>query len=115
MEFFLKKGNNIDLEAFVDGIWAKDIEIRRSTSGYFLKIENSPMSWCGRRQFMVTLFMNGAEYYALMEGTKKVVWLRNLLTKIGHIKLRPMTLFCDNISIIKMAKNQVFHARTKHI
>jgi hypothetical protein len=105
MEFVFKKGNNIDLKAFLDAIWAKDIEIRKSTSGYFLKIENSPMSWCERIQFMVTLFLNGVEYYALMEGTKKVVWLRNLLTKIRHIKPRPTTLFCDNINSIKMAKN----------
>jgi hypothetical protein len=50
----------------VDANWADDIEIRRQTNGYFLKAENSPMSWCGRRQFMVTLFLNGVEYYALM-------------------------------------------------
>jgi hypothetical protein len=31
---------------------------------------------------MVTLFSTAVEYCALMEGTKKVVWLKNLLTKI---------------------------------
>lgn len=82
MDYFFKKGNNIDLKALMDADWVKDIEIRMSTNGYFLKIENSPMSWCGRRQFMVTFFLNEDEYYALMEGTKKVIWLRNLLTKI---------------------------------
>jgi hypothetical protein len=64
---------------------------------------------------MVALFSVGVEYCALMEGIKEVIWSRNLSTKIKHIKPRTMTMFRDNVSSIKMAKNQVFHARTKCI
>jgi hypothetical protein len=56
-----------------------------------------------------------AEYHALMEGTKEVVWRRKLLSEINYIKLGPIVLFCDNVNYIKMAKNLVFHARTKYI
>ena len=28
---------------------------------------------------------------------------------------KPITLYCDNMSSIQLAKNPVFHARTKHI
>ena len=27
----------------------------------------------------------------------------------------PTTIYCDNLSTIKLAKNPIFHARTKHI
>jgi hypothetical protein len=50
-----------------------------------------------------------------MENTKEVVWLRKLLTKIGLIKPRLTTLFYNNISNVKMVKNHIFHAWTKHI
>jgi hypothetical protein len=56
-----------------------------------------------------------AKYHALMEGTKEVVWLRKILSEINYIKPRPIVLFCDNVSNIKMAKNLVFHARTEYI
>jgi len=56
-----------------------------------------------------------AKYHALMEGTKEVVWLKKFLSEINYIKPRPTALFCDNVSNIKMAKNLVFHARTKYI
>jgi hypothetical protein len=55
------------------------------------------------------------EYHALKEGTKKNVWLRNLLSEIKHLKPRSTIVFCDNISNTKMAKNLVFQAITKHI
>jgi len=38
----------------------------------------------------------------------------NLLQSIGYC-LPPPKLYCDNISAITMAKNLVFHHRTKHI
>jgi len=50
-----------------------------------------------------------------MEGTKEVIWLWKLLSELQHEKVGPTTLFCDNISSIEMARNLVFHARTKHI
>jgi hypothetical protein len=55
------------------------------------------------------------EYCALMEGTKKNVWLRKLLNEIKHLKPRSTIVFCDNISSTKMAKNLIFHAITQHI
>lgn len=79
---FFRKGNNIELKAFVDTNWAGDTELRRLTNGYLLKIGNSLTPWCGRRQSMVALSSDEPKYHTLMENTKKVVWLRKLLTKL---------------------------------
>ena len=40
---------------------------------------------------------------------------QNILGDIGIRQERPMVLMCDNQSCIAIAKNPVFHARTKHI
>jgi hypothetical protein len=37
-------------------------------SGYVLKIGNFPMSWCGKIQSMVALFLTKVKCHALMEG-----------------------------------------------
>jgi len=42
------------------------------------------------------------------------MWFMNLLKSIGYC-FSPPKLYYDNISAITMAKNLVFHHRTKHI
>lgn len=68
-----------------------------------------------KKTILVVLSSAKAKYRALIKGTKEVVWSRKLLSEIKHIKPGPTLMFCDNISNIKMAKNLVFHAKTKHI
>ncbi|KAD5507533.1 hypothetical protein E3N88_15236 [Mikania micrantha] len=45
----------------------------------------------------------------------KSVWLVELLKNLNQKVDYPVRLLCDNISAIKLARNPVFHARTKHI
>lgn len=66
------KGDNIDLQAFVDVDWAGDPKLKRPTNGYILKIGNSLVFWNMKRQAIVTLSLVETEYCALMEGTKEV-------------------------------------------
>ena len=51
---------------------------------------------------------------AITEAVKEAIWLQGLLGELGmeqkHIKVH-----CDSQSAIHLAKNQVYHARTKHI
>ena len=50
----------------------------------------------------------------LVEAYKEVVWLSRLCCGMGILQLVPR-LFCDNLSIIALAKNLIYHAKTKHI
>ena len=43
------------------------------------------------------------------------IWLRNLLSQLSDMKQGPMTLYIDNKSAIDLARNPVFHGRSKHI
>ncbi|KAK9131946.1 hypothetical protein Scep_011474 [Stephania cephalantha] len=43
------------------------------------------------------------------------IWLRNLLKEIGLIQEEPTEVCVDNKSAIALAKNPVFHDRSKHI
>ena len=45
----------------------------------------------------------------------EVAWLCKLLQSLGHSIVKPITLFCDNMSSIQLANNPVFYERTKHI
>lgn len=46
---------------------------------------------------------------------QELTWIKALLTSLGFLQLRPMSLFCDNQAALHIAANPVFHERTKHI
>ena len=50
----------------------------------------------------------------ITEAEKEAIWLQGLLRELG-IGQEEITIFCDSQSAIQLAKNQVYHARTKHI
>jgi hypothetical protein len=56
-----------------------------------------------------------AKYRTLAKGTKKIVWLWNLLVDMHILQEGSTMLVCDNQSNIKLVKNHVYDARTKHI
>ena len=45
----------------------------------------------------------------------EAVWLKRILKDLGVPIKDPTPLYCDNMSNIYLARNPVFHARTKHI
>jgi len=54
------------------------------------------------------------EYMALGEAAKEVVWVQGLVSELG-VDQEGVQLHCDSQSTLCLAKNQVYHGRTKHI
>jgi hypothetical protein len=48
-------------------------------------------------------------------ATCEVAWLCKLLGDLGLHVDKHVVIYCDNLSSIQLARNLVFHARTKHI
>lgn len=42
-------------------------------------------------------------------------WIKRILTSFGVSLKEPIKMFCDSQSVIYIAKNPVFHERSKHI
>ena len=51
---------------------------------------------------------------AMTEAIKEAIWLQGLLDELG-IEQDLLKINCDSISAIYFVKNQVYHARMKHI
>ena len=45
----------------------------------------------------------------------ELVWVQKLLHDLDVQVDSPVVIYCDNMSSIQLARNPVFHARTKHI
>jgi hypothetical protein len=104
----------IALHGFCDADWAGCHDDRRSTSGFAIYMGNNMLSWGAKKQATVSRSTAEAEYRVVASTTAELMWFLNLLQSIGYC-LPPLKLYCDNISAVTMAKNLVFHHRTKHI
>ena len=95
--------------------WAADVQDRRSTSGNVFLLGGGAITWSSRKQSSVALSTVEAEYMALSVATQEAVWLRQLQEELGVPEGCPTLIYEDNQGVISMAKNPVFHKRTKHI
>nr|PNR27150.1 hypothetical protein PHYPA_030631 [Physcomitrium patens] len=106
---------SIDLQGFVDSDWGRDLDKRRSTSSLLHKVGEVPLHWSNKLQPIVVLSTTETEYNALSDGAIEIMSLRTMMIELGEGPMQPTKVFCDNQSSIKVVKNLVLHARTKHI
>jgi hypothetical protein len=107
--------SELTVHGYCDSDWAADLNDRKSTAGYVFLLSGGPVTWSSKKQATVALSTTEAEYMAAAMATKEAVWLRRLLSNLGHPQTRPTTIFEDNRGCIEISKNPVNHARTKHI
>ena len=112
LEYDGKSG--LGLVAYVDSDWGSDPNTRRSQTGFMLKLAGGVFSWTSRAQKTVAHSSTDAEYMALSDCSRQVVWVRSLLKELGY-KLTATEIASDNQGAIFNASNPVTEKRSKHI
>ena len=102
------------LEAYVDADWAGDHQDRKSNSGFIFRL-GGPVSWCARKQQCVTLSSTEAEYVALSEACRELLWLLKLMEDVGEKPTKSIIVREDNQSCIAMLQAGGGSRKTKHI
>jgi hypothetical protein len=51
----------------------------------------------------------------VVNASQEALWLRQILSEFGFQQQHPTSLWCDNQSAIKLAKDPVQHQCSKHI
>ncbi|GKU93862.1 hypothetical protein SLEP1_g7421 [Rubroshorea leprosula] len=112
---FYENGEKSNLFGFTDSDFARDLDDRKSTSGYVFIMGTTAISWTSREQSIVTLSTTEAEFVAATTCDFQAIWLRKVPEEL-HVKQEgPMLIFCDNNSTIKLSKNPILHGRCKHM
>ncbi|CAM8935576.1 unnamed protein product [Rhodiola kirilowii] len=112
---FYPAGASLHLEAFCDADWASCPISRRSTSGFCIKLGPCVILWRTKKQSTVSRSSAESEYCAMAQTCCELVWIVALLRDL-HIQVpQPIALHCDNNAANHIARNPVFHERTKHI
>jgi hypothetical protein len=123
---YLKKTENLGIcykktgckiQAYVDADWASDQYDRRSTTGFVVCLANAPISWKSKKQQTVALSTNEAEYIALSEAAREVLYFKGLLTELNLSEYVSggCQINVDNQGAISFAKNNTCTDRSKYI
>ncbi|KAK6160335.1 hypothetical protein DH2020_003716 [Rehmannia glutinosa] len=107
--------NDYKLVGYSDSDWAGDTDDRKSTTGFTFFMGDTAFTWGSKKQPIVTLSTCEAEYVAATSCVSHAIWLRNLLKELSISQEDPTEIYVDNKSAIALAKNPVFHNRSKHI
>jgi hypothetical protein len=107
--------SNLQVNAFCDFDWARCPDDRRSITGFTVFLGDCLIAWSAKKQVVVSRSSTEAKYRSLSITTAELFWIRMLLKEIQVYLAAPPVLWCDNISVIALAFNPMFHARTKHI
>ncbi|CAA0814958.1 cysteine-rich RLK (RECEPTOR-like protein kinase) 8 [Striga hermonthica] len=65
-------------------------------------------------QKSVALSTTEAEYIAMAEADKEMLWLKRFLQQLG-MKQERYDIHCDSQSALDLSKNAMYHSPTKHI
>jgi hypothetical protein len=103
------------IKGYCDADYAGDSSNFKSTSGYVFFLANGPISWKSKLQSIIAQSTTEAEYVAINAATKEAVYIKQLLKELNEFKQEIFPLYTDNNGALLLAKNPIFHERTKHI
>jgi len=107
--------NEVEIEGVSDSDYSKDIETRRSVTGYSVFLNGAPVATKSRMQEAVTLSVTEAELVAATHCYQEMLYVKKVIESIGlHVKL-PMVLKVDNKGAKDFLNNWSVGGRTRHI
>ncbi|XP_047335655.1 secreted RxLR effector protein 161-like [Impatiens glandulifera] len=74
---------SLELHAYSDADWAGDPTNRKSTTRYFIFLDDSLISWKSKKQDVISRSSTEVGYRVMTSTTCEIIWLRRLLADMG--------------------------------
>jgi hypothetical protein len=103
------------VSAFSDVDWACCSDDRKSIGGFAVFFDPNLISWCVKKQKIVSRSSTEVEYKAMADATIELMWIQSVLQELCIPCPRSARLWCDNLRAKYLASNPVFHGRMKHV
>eukprot|EP00961_Rhodomonas_salina_P052346 702701-Rhodomonas_salina.1 len=95
------------LYSYSDASYADDPIARRTTGGYIVFYNGSPVSWSTGLQRLTTLWTCESKYVQAALAAKEILYLQEMLLFAGHPQRDSTLLYEDNKAALKLSENPV--------
>ena len=78
---------------------------------------NGDVSWRNAKQTLIATSTVEAGFISCFEATSHGIWMKGFISRLRIIDpiSRPLKIFCDNSTVVFLAKNNKSGSRSKHI
>ena len=101
--------------AYADASFAESFSERRSTTGFVLCMNRGAILWRSKRQRLTALSTSEAEYVALSDAAREIIWSRRFLNEIGFKQRDASQLYTDSQATQAIANSEFPPRSAKHI
>ena len=115
MRIFISNKHDLTISAFCDTNWVACPDSRKFVSCYLVIMGDSCINWKCKKQAPISFSSTNVEYRVVRQVVGELVWLERLLHELTVKCSLTIHVHCDSQPAVHIAKNQVFHGRTKHI
>ncbi|POW16678.1 hypothetical protein PSTT_01147 [Puccinia striiformis] len=118
MGLTFNKEEESELKAYVVADWGNCLVTRRSVTGYVAMSGNHLLSWKSNKQDTVSLSSAKAEYKALSDLSREIIWISSLVNETKVLKSpTQVKIYVDNKAAIDLANSETAQNsfRTKHM
>ncbi|TPX36090.1 hypothetical protein SeLEV6574_g08095 [Synchytrium endobioticum] len=105
-------------EVFVDASWGghqSDSVMSRSRQGCIVLLGSSCICWWSRVQTVVAQSSAEAEYLALSESIKDILYIMSMLEELRIPIKNPVVVHEDNTACVQMVEEGAISRKTRHI
>jgi hypothetical protein len=112
-----RRTNNLEVIGYSDSDFAGCIDSCKSTSGYIFLMANGAISWRSAKQTLIATSTMEVEFVSCFKASSPGVWLKSFISglRIMDSISRPLRIYCDNLAVVFMVKNNKSGSRSKHI
>jgi hypothetical protein len=109
------------ITAYTDADYDSCVITRRSTTGHGIMWRGCLISWKSKRQRTVALSTTEAEYMAISDAAKHLLWMRRMINLLTQTSMEAadvitdMDLFNDNNGAVFLSQESAINQRSKHI
>jgi len=116
---FYTSSKNFNLVGYSDSDWGRDLDKRKRTTRFAfffnLFMRDTFFIWSSKKQSIVMLSSCEVEYIVTNSVVCHLIWLRNMIKHLRFSQKNPIEIYIDNRLAIALAKNPLYHERSKHI
>jgi hypothetical protein len=110
------EGSPLQIVGFTDADWSSDRDDQHSINAYIVKIGNGAVGWKSQEADVRRCVIDGGRIHGtLVRQQKELIWMIDFLENLSISVCNLMVINAENQGGITLAKNPVFHDRSKHI